>query len=62
MPDYVLDVGTAIDNRITGHIATLGGINLGDGKWLLNGIQSACRLRGLQSEGRVLHLWAAETF
>ena len=52
MPDYVLDVATAIDNRITGHIAMLGGIDLGDGKWLLKSPLSIEQLQVALLENR----------
>jgi len=52
MPDYVLDLGTAIDNGITGHIATLGGMDLGNGKWLLKSPLSIEQLQVALLENR----------
>ena len=35
MPDYLIEIENLIENGLTGHIATLGAMNLGNGKWLL---------------------------
>jgi hypothetical protein len=52
MSDYLIDVGTTIDNGITGHIATVGGMNLGNGKWLLASSMGIEQLRLALMENR----------
>src|SRR5690242_5050427 len=32
---FFIDINTAIDNGISGHLVTLGGLNLGQSNWLL---------------------------
>jgi hypothetical protein len=52
MRDYCFDVRTTIDNGARGHIATLGGMNLGNGKWLLKTSMSIEQLRVALMENR----------
>jgi hypothetical protein len=50
VPDYSIEVEIVIDNGITGHIATLGGLKLGHGKWLLKSSGEIEQLRAVLME------------